>query len=63
MKKITRHFSKKKIDDVKLRRLWVSRMPEAELALLFGCHRWTLRRRALKLGLPSHRREIWKAAP
>lgn len=54
---------RRKIDDSKLKRLWVSRMPEAELERLLGHDRSTLRRRAIKLGLPSSRRAIWEKAP
>jgi hypothetical protein len=59
MTKITRHFAKKKIDDAKLRRLWSSRLPDAELVKRLGHHKGTLRRRAIKIGLPSSRRELW----
>lgn len=62
MTKITRHFSRKKIDDDKLRKLWPTRMSDADLAKALGHHRGTVRRRAIKIGLPSSRREIWKAA-
>lgn len=61
--KIKRHFSKKKIDDGKLKKLWPSRMTEPELAKAMGHHMWTLRRRAVKLGLPSSRRELWARQP
>ena len=60
MTKITRHFAKKKkLDDAKLRRLWPSRLSDAELVKQLGHHKWTLRRRAIKLRLPSSRRELW----
>jgi len=58
MTKITRHFSKKKVDDAKLRRLWPTRMTDCAIAKMMGHSRGTVRRRAVKLGLPS-RREIW----
>lgn len=62
--KIKRHFAKaKKIDDAKLRRLWGSRMSDTALAKEMGHHRYALRRRAIKLGLPASRREIWAATP
>lgn len=60
MIKVERHFSKKKIDDTKLKKLWVSRMSEDEIAKALGHQRWTVRRRAVKLGLPSSRRELWR---
>ena len=63
MKKITRHFTKAKIDDAKLKKLWPTRITEQALAKMMGCHRWTLRRRAVKLGLPSSRRELWESQP
>jgi hypothetical protein len=56
--KINRHFSKKPIDDAKLRRLWSSRISDCDLAKMLGCHPWTVRRRAMKLGLRL-RRKIW----
>lgn len=59
MTKIVRHFTRNKIDDTKLKRLWGSRLSDDDLAKLMGHHRSTLRRRAIKLGLPSSRREIW----
>jgi hypothetical protein len=60
MTKITRHYAKKKkVDDAKLRRLWPSRLSDKELVKQLGHHTWTLRRRAIKLGLPSSRRELW----
>lgn len=62
-RKTTRHFCRAKIDDAKLKRLWPSRMTEADLAKAMGHNRWTLRRRAVKLGLPSSRRAIWASAP
>lgn len=63
MTKITRHFCRSKIDDAKLKKLWPSRMKEADLAKAMGHTRWVLRRRAVKLGLPSSRREIWATSP
>lgn len=61
MTKIVRHFARKKaIDDAKLKRMWLSPMPECEIAKRLGHARWALRRRAIKLGLPSSRKEIWK---
>ena len=59
MAKIKRHFSRKKLDDVKLKRLWPTRMTECEIAKQMGHSRWVLRRRAVKIGLPSSRRELW----
>ena len=59
MTKIKRHFSKKKINDAELKRLWPSRLTDAELAKRLGHHPWVLRRRIVKLGLPSSRRELW----
>lgn len=64
MTKINRHFArKKKIDDTRLKKLWGSRMSDADLAKMLGHHRSTLRRRAAKLGLPSSRRSLWEASP
>lgn len=63
MKKITRHYAKARIDDAKLKRLWGSRMSDVDLAKAMGHHRSTLRRRAIKLGMPSSRREIWARLP
>lgn len=62
MKKTDRRRTRK-IDDAKLKRLWASRMSEAALARAMGHHPGTLRRRAIKLGLPSSRRELWEASP
>jgi hypothetical protein len=59
MAKIKRHFSRKKINDAELKRLWPSRLSDEELEKRLGHHKWTLRRRAVKIGLPSSRREIW----
>lgn len=56
--KITRHFSRKPIDDDKLKRLWPSRMSDCDLAREMGHKTWTVRRRAAKLGLPL-RRKLW----
>lgn len=63
MTKITRHFTRGKIDDTKLKRLWGSRMSDCDLAKAMGHHRSVLRRRAIKLGMPSSRREIWARTP
>lgn len=63
MSKIKRHFARAKIDDVKLKRLWGSRMSECDMAREMGHHRSSLRRRAIKLGLPSSRRELWASSP
>jgi hypothetical protein len=63
MTKITRHYTRAKVDDTKLKRLWASRMTEAELAKALGHHPWVLRRRAIKLGLPSSRKELWARSP
>jgi len=62
-KKVTRHFCRNKIDDAKLKKLWPSRMKEADVAKVMGHSRGVLRRRAIKLGLPSSRREIWARSP
>jgi hypothetical protein len=62
MTKVTRHFCKK-IDDAKLKKLWPTRMTQAELAKAMGHHQWVLRRRAIKLGLPSSRKELWDRLP
>lgn len=59
MAKIARHSRRKPIDDAKLRRLWPSRLTEAEIAKQLGHHRSVLRRRAVKIGLPSSRRTLW----
>ena len=59
MAKIKRQFSRKKLDDVKLKLLWPTRMTECAIAKRMGTSRGSLRRRAAKLGLPSSRREIW----
>lgn len=61
--KIKRHFAKAKIDDARLKKLWGSRMSDDALAKTLGHHRNVLRRRAIKLGLPSSRRELWEAQP
>ena len=50
----------KKIDDALLRKLWVSRLTEAEIAKKMGHRPYTLRRRAIKLGLPRSRRKMWR---
>lgn len=63
MTKIVRHFARGKIDDAKLKRLWGSRLSDIDLAKAMGHHRSVLRRRAMKLGLPSSRRELWAAQP
>jgi hypothetical protein len=47
---------RKQIDDKLLRKLWASALPEHEIARRLGCARWTVRRRAIKLGLPSARK-------
>lgn len=56
--KIKRHYSKKPIDDAQFKRLWSTRISDCALAKMMGCHPWTMRRRAIKLGLPL-RRKIW----
>jgi Zn-dependent peptidase ImmA (M78 family) len=58
--KIVRHYAKKKVNDTLLKKLWPTRATEADIAKQIGVSRWTLRRRAVKLGLPSSRRELWK---
>lgn len=55
------HKLKKKIDDAKLRQLWATRMKDQDIAKALGHHVRTLRRRAVKLGLPSSRRMLWGA--
>jgi hypothetical protein len=59
MAKIVRHFKKKTIDDAKLRLLWKTRMTEADISEIMGHKPWVLRRRAVKIGLPSSRRKLW----
>lgn len=59
MAKIKRQFSRKKLDDVKLKRLWPTRMTECAIAKQMGTSRGAVRRRAVKIGLPSSRRELW----
>ena len=61
MTKITRHFKRKPkcIDDAKLRQLWGTHMTDALLAEAMGHSPKTLRRRAVKIGLPSSRRKLW----
>jgi hypothetical protein len=59
MAKLVRHSKKKTIDDAKLRQLWASRMTEADMAKTMGHSPWSLRRRAVKIGLPSSRRDLW----
>lgn len=54
---------KRKIDDVKLKKLWGCRLSDNDLAKALGHDRNTLRRRAAKLGLPSSRRKLWAAQP
>ncbi len=49
----------KKINDALLRKLWPTRMTEQRIAILMKHPRSVLRRRALKLGLQTRRREIW----
>lgn len=58
--KVTRHFGRKRIDDDMLRVLWASRLPEYLIVKRLGHSRGTIRRRAIKLGLPSSRRELWE---
>lgn len=59
MHKVTRQYARARIDDAKLKRLWGSRMSDNALAKTMGHHRSVLRRRAIKIGLPSSRREMW----
>lgn len=60
MTKIKRHFArKKKINDAELRRLWPTHMTESAMAKKLDHSPSTLRRRAVKIGLPSSRRVIW----
>lgn len=61
MTKIVRHFKRRVIDDAKLLRLWSSRMTEEVIAKEMGHHPRALRRRAVKLGMPSSRRLLWEA--
>jgi hypothetical protein len=51
---------RRKIDDAKLKELWQSRLTELQIGEIMGHDPSTLRRRAIKIGLPSSRREIWK---
>jgi hypothetical protein len=60
MKKPMKRPDHKRIDDRLLRRLWESRLTECAIAKRMGHSRGVLRRRAVKLGLPSSRREIWE---
>lgn len=46
----------KRIDDEALRKLWFTPLPDKIIAARLGHHRGVLRRRAIKLGLPSQRR-------
>jgi hypothetical protein len=57
MNKKLRRFTK--ADDSKLRALWASHLSEHLVAKQMGYSRWVIRRRAMKLGLPSSRRELW----
>lgn len=58
--KIKRHFAKKRLDDATLRRLWPTRITECAMAKQMGHSASTLRRRAIKIGLPSSRRKLWE---
>ena len=62
MAKIKRHFLRRKLDDVKLKRLWPSRMTDSAIAKQMGTSRGSVRRRAIKIGLPL-RRELWAHQP
>ena len=48
----------RKIDEIALRKIWFSKLPDKIMAERLGHHRGVLRRRAMKLGLPL-RREAW----
>lgn len=62
MSKIVRHFARKKaINDTELRRLWPTHMTDCAIAKKLGHSKGALRRRAVKLGLPSSRRKLWEA--
>jgi hypothetical protein len=62
MTKIARRYRRrpKGIDDVLLRQLWRSHMTDALIAEAMGHAPRTLRRRAIKIGLPSSRRKLWE---
>jgi len=62
MTKIKRQFSRKKLDDIKLKRLWPTRMTDCAIAKQMGTSRGSVRRRAIKIGLPL-RRELWAHQP
>jgi hypothetical protein len=49
----------RKSDDSMLRKLWPSKLTDAAIAEKMGHARWVIRRRAMKLGLPSSRRKLW----
>lgn len=57
MSKSSRHC---KIDDALLRKLWPSHLTDAAIAKKMGHHRWVIRRRAVKIGLPASRRKLWE---
>ncbi len=48
------------IDDALLRKLWGTRMTESKIAEKIGHSTSAVRRRAIKLGLAAHRRDIWE---
>lgn len=48
------------INDDMLKRLWITRLTEREIAGMMGHRPYTLRRRAIKIGLPRSRRKMWK---
>jgi hypothetical protein len=57
---VTTKRRRKTIDDGMLRRLWATKMTEREIAAKMGHRPYTLRRRAIKLGLPRSRRKMWE---
>jgi hypothetical protein len=48
-----------KVNDALLRKLWPTKLTDAAIAEKMGHARWVLRRRAVKIGLPSSRRKLW----
>ncbi len=60
MSKGNRH-QYRKIDDALLRKLWPSHLTDAAIAEKMGHCRGVLRRRAVKIGLPSSRRKLWES--
>ena len=50
----------RQIDDALLRRLWGTRMTEGKIAEKIGHSRSAVRRRAVKIGLSPHRKDLWE---